>query len=93
MLRRIRYSVGVGKFKGQESEDMQKRNKYLSSFSKNAEQVKVLLTELERTELTDRKIRAILPVTALNSTNCSIRVTGRFGNSGLRMPGGTVPTS
>lgn len=39
---------------------MQKRNKYLSSFSKNAEQVKVLLTELERTELTERKIRAIL---------------------------------
>lgn len=39
---------------------MQKRNKYLSSFSENAESVKKLLAEMEGTEPTERKMRAIL---------------------------------
>ena len=39
---------------------MQKRNKYLSSSSENAEQIKILLAEMERTELTEGTMRAIL---------------------------------
>ncbi len=39
---------------------MQKRNKYLSSFSENAESVKKLLAEMEGTEPTERRMRAIL---------------------------------
>ena len=43
-----------------ESEEMQKRNKYLSSFSQNAAWVKALLSEIEGTELTEQRMRAIL---------------------------------
>jgi len=39
---------------------MQKRNKYLSSFSENTEAVRNLLEELEGTELTEQIIRGIL---------------------------------
>ena len=39
---------------------MQKRNKYLSSFSENAETVRKLLAEVEGTELTEQKMRGIL---------------------------------
>lgn len=39
---------------------MPKRNKYLSSSSENAEQIKILLAEMERTELTEGTMRAIL---------------------------------
>ncbi len=39
---------------------MQKRNKYLSSSSENVERVKELLAEMEGTELTVQKMRAIL---------------------------------
>jgi len=39
---------------------MQKRNKYLSSFSENMEAVRNLLEELEGTELTEQKMRGIL---------------------------------
>ncbi len=39
---------------------MQKRNKYLSSSSENVERVKILLAEMEETELTVQKMRAIL---------------------------------
>ena len=39
---------------------MQKRNKYLCSFSENTEVVRNLLEELEGTELTEQIIRGIL---------------------------------
>lgn len=59
-LERMRGIFGNADKEGRRNEEMQKRNKYLSSSSENMEQVKALLTELAGAEMTVQKMRAIL---------------------------------